>query len=698
MTTKHSLLFSAAVAAALCAAACAAEAPAASAAQDAAPDAVAPAAAPDHDVHAASDAPWPYPQDIPVLAPIQPGLAGAGAPDIARFLKVRTVSGAQLSADGETLAFRTNTTGEPQLWTVDAQGGWPRQLTFGGAVSTHRWTPNGDQILYGADREGDERLGLTLISADGSRETTAYPYSDAFISIGDLSPDGDRLLYSTTARNGVDFDIHLRDLTTGADRLVAQGVFGYDVLAWRPRIGAGGTRRASDEAVVSVTRGEDANDIYLLNIETGARELLFAPEVASAYEDVTFEPGGAGFYLVTDHEREHRALAYYDLASKELSILDAPEGVDVDQLALADDGRALVWTINEGGYSVLRARDVEDVNDLEPPANLPRGVYSLHGAANAPLIAITVRGPQTPGDVYVWNAAQGGPAVHAAKSEAAGINLAAMVTPESLFFDARDGVQLNGLLYRPTGLEGPAPLLVTVHGGPTAQARPDWDAVTQYLVAQGIAVFDLNFRGSTGFGKTFARLDNQTLRRNAVNDVVDAVAFLQAGAGVDAGRAAVMGGSYGGYLTNAVLGEHPDVFRAGVSFVGVSDWVRALETASPGLKASDQIEYGDITDPDVRAFHAALSPMNTVDAITADVMVLHGANDPRDPVAESDHFVEALRANGAEVTYLRFPDEGHGIRKTANRITAYRQVVGFLKDALEVAPAAGETGAEAPEE
>jgi Dipeptidyl aminopeptidases/acylaminoacyl-peptidases len=200
----------------------------------------------------------------------------------------------------------------------------------------------------------------------------------------------------------------------------------------------------------------------------------------------------------------------------------------------------------------------------------------------------------------------------------------------------------------------------------------------------GIAILDLNFRGSTGYGKTFARLDNQRLRPNAVRDVADAMAWLAEDGRVDASRAAIMGGSYGGYMTNAAVGEFPELFDAGVSFVGVSDWVRALEEASPALKASDRLEYGDITDPDDRAFFRSISPIENVDAIRTPMLFSHGVNDPRDPVTESDRMVRAIRENGIDVVYLRWPDEGHSIRKLGNRIAAYRAVVAFLEDKLEV--------------
>jgi dipeptidyl aminopeptidase/acylaminoacyl peptidase len=153
---------------------------------------------------------------------------------------------------------------------------------------------------------------------------------------------------------------------------------------------------------------------------------------------------------------------------------------------------------------------------------------------------------------------------------------------------------------------------------------------------------------------------------------------------VDASRAAVMGGSYGGYMTFAALTQLPDRFRAGVGFVGVSNWVTALEGASPQLKASDRIEYGNIDDPEDRKFFAELSPIAHVKNVRAPLMVLHGANDPRDPVSEADQLVEAIRAQRGRVEYLRFPDEGHGIRKLSNRIIAYRRIAAFLERELEV--------------
>jgi dipeptidyl aminopeptidase/acylaminoacyl peptidase len=288
--------------------------------------------------------------------------------------------------------------------------------------------------------------------------------------------------------------------------------------------------------------------------------------------------------------------------------------------------------------------------------------------------------------VYVWDVASNG-ITTAVESSLAGLDPETFVQPESLHYPARDGVELQGLLYLPkeSAVSGKPPVLVKVHGGPTSQSRPTYQPQVQYLVNNGIAVFDVNVRGSTGFGKTYARLDNQEKRLDSVRDLVDTVAFLSADERLNATRIAVMGGSYGGYMVNAVLGAYPGVFDAGVSRVGVSDWVRALQEASPGLKASDRIEYGDIREEKWQDFYRVNSPINNAHKINVPLLVQHGVNDPRDPVTESDRLVTKIREAGGTVTYMRFPDEGHGLAKQANRVAYYRRMVSFLEQHLKLA-------------
>jgi dipeptidyl aminopeptidase/acylaminoacyl peptidase len=297
--------------------------------------------------------------------------------------------------------------------------------------------------------------------------------------------------------------------------------------------------------------------------------------------------------------------------------------------------------------------------------------------------AISVSGPEVPGDIWVWNAVSG--ELHrATRSATGGLDMTTMIVPTHHDFPGGDGTMLHGLLYEPRGLPPGtrAPVVLSVHGGPTAQAVPRFNGPHQYLLARGIAVFDFNYRGSTGYGKTFARLNDRRLRENELADLRDAVAWLKRQERIDGGRVAIMGGSYGGYLVMAALTRLPDLFASGVAFVGVANWVTALEGASPQLKASDRLEYGDIDNPADREFFRKISPIAHIAHVRAPSMILHGANDPRDPVTESDQFVRAIRERGGSVEYLLFPDEGHSIRQLSNRIIAYRRIAAFLEETV----------------
>ncbi|MCZ6598353.1 MAG: S9 family peptidase, partial [Planctomycetota bacterium] len=459
----------------------------------------------------------------------------------------------------------------------------------------------------------------------------------------------------------------------GEDRIAFEGTFGFFVAAWRPD---------GKALLVSETRGEDGNDVHLLDLESGTLTTLLRPEVSAGYRGLSWKPDGSGFYVATDQDREFSGLAFYDAARESLDWIETPEH-DVGGVSLTRDGRYLSWSTNEGGYGVLHLRDLES-GAMLPVPDMPPGIFGLGWARGAHVAAISGGGPRVPGDIWTWDVREGS-FQRVTYSATAGLDMGAMVVPTHHDFPARDGVTLHGLLYMPLDLESSErpPVLLRVHGGPTGQSRPRFSGVLQYMLARGIAVFDLNFRGSTGYGKTFARLDNKRLRPNAVLDMEDALAWLGKEGRVDASRAAVMGGSYGGYMTNAALVTFPDLFRCGVSIVGVSNWVTALEGASPALKASDRLEYGDIDDPEDREFFRQLSPLTHVENVRSPLMVMHGANDPRDPVTESDQFVRAIRENGGEVEYLRFPDEGHGVRKLKNRIIAYRRIADFLERHLQ---------------
>ena len=609
---------------------------------------------------------WPIAEDIPKPKPVAVGLAGAGEADITRFLLAQGPRAPQLSPDGSKLLYVSSVTGKPQLWVVDTAGGHPRQLTFGLGVDGGEWTPDGTRIVYGADRGGDERYGFYSITPDGRREAELVAPGQAFTTMGDFA--GGALLYATTRRDGRAFDTWRVPLAGGRPSEVLRGRLGlYPALA-NPQ----GTLVAMTES-----RGEDGNDLSLLDVRTGRERSLKKPADAARISPAAWTQDGRHLYILTNEGREFTALALLDTATGRTWSVEAP-AVDVVSADLSPDGRHLAWVTDDGGVHTLHAKDLRTGRALAVP-KLPAGILHIRFARAAPVLAIGVTGPRTPGEAWTWDLRTRA-ARQAVAPNAAGVDLALLAEPERVAFRARDGVALSGLLYRPALRKGRAPVYLQLHGGPSSHARASWQPSTQYLVARGIAVLDFNYRGSTGGGKSLARLNDRRLRPNEIGDLLDAVAWIKRQPTLDGDRIAVGGASYGGYLTNAVIGRHPGVFVAAVSEVGVADWPRNLKNASPQLKASDRVEYGDIDDPADAAFFATISPMNDAAKVRTPLLLQTGANDPRNGADELDAYVTAIRKGGGQVKYMRYENEGHGMTDLANIIDYNRAKAAFLED------------------
>lgn len=363
----------------------------------------------------------------------------------------------------------------------------------------------------------------------------------------------------------------------------------------------------------------------------------------------------------------------------------AETDADVGNLQLCGPGGGgtyLFWTENRDGFDTLKGYNTVAKRPIAMP-DLPEGKYSLdcEGTDN-PKLMVRVNGWQTLGEIWMI----GVPTMDAKKvfaANLAGLDPARLVRPRVVRMPTRDGVELQGLLYLPEGAatgEGAPPVLFGVHGGPSGQSQASFDAVSQYHVARGVAVFRPNVCGSTGLGRTYGMLDDREKRLDSVSDLVDMLGYLGSQGLVDTDNAAVLGGSYGGYMVNAVLAEYPGVFKAGVSLFGVADWVTALEIASPALKAADRIEFGDITEAKWQEFYKVNSPIRKADQITVPVLYSHGVKDPRIDIYETEVMVKTLRANGVLAPFIRMPDEGHGWRKLSNQLFYYGKQAEFLEE------------------
>jgi dipeptidyl aminopeptidase/acylaminoacyl peptidase len=261
-----------------------------------------------------------------------------------------------------------------------------------------------------------------------------------------------------------------------------------------------------------------------------------------------------------------------------------------------------------------------------------------------------------------------------------------LVAPELHRVASFDGEEIPLAVYRPKrGPSGLQPVVVFVHGGPESQATRSWNPVVQGLVAAGFGVVVPNVRGSTGYGKRYASLDDTTRRLDSVRDLAAVHAWLAdhawlAAAGFDPKRAALWGGSYGGYMVLAGVAFQPELWSAGVDIVGISDLVTFLENTSDYRRSHRELEYGSLERD--RDFLTMASPLRSAEAIRAPLFVIHGRNDPRVPVSEAEQLVAVLRSRGVRCELAVYEDEGHGLARLANRLDAYPRALAFLRSVL----------------
>jgi dipeptidyl aminopeptidase/acylaminoacyl peptidase len=581
--------------------------------------------------------------------------------EFARYLKIRSSWGASWSPDARWVAFLTEITGVPQVWEVAVEGGWPEQLTFyEERVSGAEYSPTQSRLLFGMDAGGNERTQLLLLEDGEVRDLTRAP--EAIHYSGGFSPDGMRIAYTATRRNGTDFDVFVQELD-GEPEMIWE-VSGYHTVSdWAPD---------GSFLLISRHRSNLDNDLYRLSLASGEATLLTPHEGDARFYGARVTPDGGSAYLATDRDGDFMRLARLDLSTLEFTYL-TPEDWDVESVDLSNDGRYLLASRNVEGYSDVMLFSGEGRRMPDP--EMPEGcVGGFEFSPDSRRLAFTLVGPTRNADVWVMGLPNGEPR-QLTRSSTAGIPRSTFRRPHLVRYPTFDGREIPALFYEPE--EDDSPVVVNIHGGPESQSRPVFAPVTQYLLHRDYAIFFPNVRGSTGYGKTYTHLDDIELRMDSVRDLAHAAEWLR-----ERGheRIAVMGGSYGGFMVLAALTEYPDLWTAGVDIVGIANLVTFLENTGSYRRALRESEYGSLERD--REFLESISPIHKAGNIEAPLMVIHGKNDPRVPVGEAEQIVEKVRENGGTVEYLLYEDEGHGLAKLKNRLDAYPKIAAFLDENL----------------
>jgi dipeptidyl aminopeptidase/acylaminoacyl peptidase len=587
--------------------------------------------------------------------------------DLRALLELRQAWPLSFSADGETLLVASDLPGTRQLFLAPVAGGELRQLTFLPEPVDGMWLPDG-RILLTIDEGGNERGQLYLLEAEPHAEPEPLVVDSRYIhGTPRVSRDGELLAYATNRRNGRDFDVVVRRLRSGEELTFELGGW-LAVESFSPDGRWLAVERLGDRAGDS--------DLFLLGAESGDIVHVTPHEGEAEYATVVWLRDSSGLLAATSEGRDMRALGRYDLASARWHVVFDPRW---DLSCAGDDaGRHLLVELNVDGYSTLELRDSTGL-ELREAVPLPgRGVveHALFSPDGSRL-AFAFSDVCEPYQVFVYELES------RELRRLTGDGPVAGAEPTLHRLESFDGESIPLFLFEPEG-EGPFPVVVTVHGGPEAQWRPwysqGFGALTQFLVSRGYAVAAPNVRGSSGYGKRYEHLDDVERRLDSVHDLAELHAWLSARPEIDGSRAVVYGRSYGGYMVLAALAFQPELWAAGVEFVGISNLATFLENTSDYRRAAREREYGSLAHD--RELLEAASPVSRIDAIRAPLFVEHGRNDPRVPVTESEHIHRVLTERGVRCDLVIYEDEGHTIEKLGNRVDVFERAVAFLDEVL----------------
>ena len=567
-----------------------------------------------------------------------------------------------------------------QIHEVRMPGGARRQLTFfAEPVGAADWDPKeGKFFLFTRDTGGNEfgqmyRLDVTtgdvtLLSDGGRSQNGGWVWDRA----------GDRIAYTSTRRNGADRDIWVVDPRDPAtDRLVVENAGGgWSVLDWSPD----GTQLLVGESL-SVNKSRR----WLVDVASGAKTRLDedGPEDV-AWGGGTFTPDGGAIWTTTDKDSEFARLVKWTPASGGIEVMAADIPWEVEGFDVSEDGKSVCFITNEAGVSRARVLDTA-TGKHRLVAGLPDGVIAAgEWHADGRHLAFSVGSARSTSDVYVWDAVEGGPAIRWTESELGGLVADTLVEPRAIDWQSFDGLEIRGFLYPAAPrFTGRRPVIINIHGGPEGQSRPIFQGRNNFFMSElGVALVYPNVRGSTGYGKTFVKLDNALKREDSVRDIGALLDWIATRPDLDPDRVMITGGSYGGFMTLACATTYDERIRCALDVVGISHFTTFLKNTESYRRDLRRVEYGDERVPEVAEFFERIAPLNNAGRITKPLFVVQGANDPRVPASEAEQMVAKVRGNGGPVWFLNAKDEGHGFRKKPNMDFQFYATVMFVRQHL----------------
>ncbi len=585
--------------------------------------------------------------------------------------------GGSFSHDESKLLVTSNATGIYNLYAIHTDGSGIDTLSRN-TEETWRaisYFPHDDRVLFLADKGGNEINHLYLLDPDGTT-TDLTPGENEKANFFGWSRSLKSFLYSSNKRDPKFFDIYEMDIESFKSTMIfenTEGVFPSEI--------------SNDKKFMAVVNPVTTSitELFIINLENGEKTRV-SPEGAEAgFDAQEFSPDNRYLYYTTNEGSEFTYLAKYDLESGTTEKVFETDW-DVWYAYHSWEGSYRVLGINEDANTSVMITKTADGSRVELPEIKGGDITDVSISRSENKMRLSVGSSRAPGNVYVFDFNSG---VLTKLTESLNPDMDArdLVDGTIIRYESFDGLEIPSVLYKPheASPDNQVPVLIWVHGGPGGQTRLGYDPLLQYLVNHGYAIVGVNNRGSSGYGKTFNRLDDKRHGEDDLMDCIYAKNYLATVDWADTSRVGIIGGSYGGYMVMAALAFEPEAFDVGVNIFGVTNWLRTLKSIPSWWEAQRKALYEELGDPfseDSVRLHR-ISPLFHAENITRPVMVLQGANDPRVLQVESDEMVEAVRANEVPVEYVLFSDEGHGFRKKENEIKGYGQIREFLDKYLK---------------
>ena len=620
-----------------------------------------------------------------IIARNVPQIPQEGTEELLPYENLRTANLVDWHPTERRMLVRTRFAESPQLHEVAMPMGARIQLTYykdpvqGGLYRPGR--PG--QIGFAINEDGAENFQFFLMDTATGKARRFTDGKSRHVSPV-WSRDGKLLAYASNARNGRDFDLYVADPSTPeSERRVAELKGAWSPLDWSP-----------DNSRLLLDEGISANESYLhwIDVATGEVHTL-TPRRPAGSEPVSYQGGlwskdGRSIYTASDLDSEFLRMVRIDVGDPgkpaEPAVVSGDISWDVEDFDLSDDGNLLAFMTNEDGFSRLHILDVKTGKETPAP-ELPKGAANgLQFRPGSHEIGFSISWARAPSDVYSYD-------VDSRKlerwtaSEAGGLNTASFPEPELVHYSSFDGRKIPAFVYRPPAdrFPGPRPVYINIHGGPEGQSRPNFLGSNNYFINElGVVYLVPNVRGSSGYGKSYLKMDNGERREDSVKDIGALLDWIATQPGLDSKRVMVGGGSYGGYMVLAALVHYSDRLCCAFESVGISNFITFLQNTSGYRQDLRRVEYGDERDPKMREYLEKIAPIKHVQKMTRPLMVSQGANDPRVPLSESDQIVAALEGRGVPVWYLVGKDEGHGFQKKTNTDYQRAVLVRFMREFL----------------